>query len=137
MSDMNFDMQSGVVQQFNIGASVLRWPNLSYYIGSRYLKRVENGLGEKGSGMFTFAATYILDPRYTAVFSQQYDFDYGVNVLSGLTLIRRYHRINFALTYGVDESISQHSVVLSIWPEGLAELALGSRRYMDIGGSNY
>ncbi len=138
LSDMNFDMQSGVVQQFNIGVSALRWPNISYYIGSRYLRRVENGLGEKGSNAFTFAATYVLDPRYTAVFSQQYDFDYGVNVRSEITLIRRYHRINFALTYGVDESMDQHSVVFSIWPEGLIELALGTRRYMDIGRSmNY
>jgi hypothetical protein len=137
LSDMNFDMQSGVVQQCNIGVSVLRWPNLSYYVGSRYLKRVENGLGEKGSNMFNFAATYVLDPRYTAMFLQQYDFDYGVNVRSEVTLIRRYHRINFAMTYSVDESIREHSVVFSIWPEGLAELALGSRRYMDIRGSNY
>ena len=133
LSDMYFDMQSGVVQQFNVGLSVLRWPNISYYIGSRYLRRVENGFGEKGSNVFTFAATYVLDPRYTAVFSQQYDFDYGVNLRSEITLIRRYHRINFALTYGVDESIDQHSVVFSIWPEGLIELAWGTRRYTDIG----
>ena len=138
LSDMNFDMQSGVVQQFNIGVSAMRWPNISYYIGSRYLRRVENGLGEKGSNAFTFAATYVLDPRYTAVFSQQYDFDYGVNVRSEVTLIRRYHRINFALTYSVDESMDQHSAVFSIWPEGLIELALGTRRNMDIGRStNY
>jgi hypothetical protein len=138
LSDMNFDMQSGVVQQYNIGVSALRWPNISYYIGSRYLRRVENGLGEKGSNAFTFAATYVLDPRYTAVFSQQYDFDYGVNVRSEITLIRRYHRINFALTYSVDESMDQHSAVFSIWPEGLIELALGTRRHMDIGRStNY
>jgi lipopolysaccharide export system protein LptA len=138
LSDMNFDMQSGVVQQYNIGVSALRWPNISYYIGSRYLRRVQNGLGEKGSNAFTFAATYVLDPRYTAVFSQQYDFDYGVNVRSEITLIRRYHRINFALTYSVDESMDQHSAVFSIWPEGLIELALGTRRHMDIGRStNY
>ncbi len=133
LSDLNYDMQSGVVQQFNIGVSVLRWPNLSYYIGSRYLKRFENGLGQEGSNAFTFAATYVLDPRYTAVFSQQYDFDYGQNVRSEVTLVRKYHRVNFALTYGVDESMNDHSVVFSLWPEGLAELTLGSRRYMEVG----
>ncbi|MGB2807151.1 MAG: LPS assembly protein LptD, partial [Sedimentisphaerales bacterium] len=45
LSDLNYDIQSGVVQQLNVGFSRLRWPNLSYYIGSRYLKRIDNGLG--------------------------------------------------------------------------------------------
>ena len=135
LSDMNFDMQSGVVQQLNIGFSQLHWPNLSYYIGSRYLRRVRNNLGEKGSNAFTFAATYELDPRYTAVFSQQYDFDYGVNVRSDITLIRRYHRLFFAITYSVDESLDQHSVVFSLWPQGVPEMAIGPRRYMPTAGS--
>ena len=134
LSDMYFDMQSGVVQQFNIGFSHLRWPNLSYYIGSRYLRRVQI-LDEEGSNAFTFAATYMLDPRYTMVFSQQYDFDYGANILSDITLIRRYHRMYWALTYSADESLDTHAIVFSIWPEGVPEMAIGPRRYMGLGGS--
>jgi len=135
LSDMNFDMQSGVVQQFNIGVSVLRWPNLTYYIGSRYLKRLENRYGEKGSNAFILAGTYVLDPRYAIVFSQQNDFDYGVNVRSEISIVRHYHRVNLALTYSVDESMKDRSIVFSIWPEGLEELAFGSKRYMNIGSS--
>jgi len=135
LSDMNFDMQGGVVQQFNIGFSHLRWPNLSYYVGSRYLKYVDNGYGEKGSNAFVFAATYVLDPRYTVVLSQQFDFDYGTNIRSDITLVRRYHRICFGITYSADESLDEHSIIFSIWPEGVAELAIGPRRYMDLGGS--
>jgi hypothetical protein len=134
LSDMNYDMQSGVVQQFNVGFSRLRWPNLSYYIGSRYLKRIDNGLGEEGSNAFTFAASYVLDPRYTVVFSQQYDFDYGANIRSELTLIRRYHRLNYGITLRVDESMDRKAIVFSIWPEGLQELGIGQRRYMGQGG---
>lgn len=137
LSDMYFDMQSRVVQQFNVGVSVMRWPNLSYYIGSRYLRRVEveNGYEKKDSNAFTFAATYILDPRYTLVFSQQYDFGYGVNINNCLTLIRRYHRVCFALTYSVDESLDQQSFIFSLWPEGVQELVFGSRRYMKLADS--
>jgi hypothetical protein len=40
LSDMYYDIDSGVVQQFNIGYSRMVWPNMSYYIGSRYLRRV-------------------------------------------------------------------------------------------------
>jgi len=136
LADLNFDMQSGVVQQFDIGFSRRCWPNLSYYIGSRYLRRFENGLGQKGSNALTFAATYELDPRYTLVFSQQMDLDYGLNIRSDITVIRRYHRLYFALTYSADESLSQHAVVFSIWPQGVPEMAIGPSRYMALGTAN-
>jgi len=136
LSDLNYDMQSGVVQQFDIGFSRRRWPSLSYYIGSRYLRRLDNGLGEKGSNALTFAATYELDPRYTLVFSQQMDLDYGLNIRSDITVIRRYHRLYLALTYSADESLNQHAVVLSIWPQGVPEMAIGPSRYMALGTTN-
>jgi hypothetical protein len=134
LGDMNFDLQSGVVQQLNVGFSRLRWPNLSYYIGSRYLKRIDNGLGEEGSNAFTFAASYVLDPRYTVVFSQQYDFDYGANIRSEITLIRRYHRLYCGITFRVDESMDRKTIVFSVWPEGVTELGIGQERYMGQGG---
>ncbi len=135
LSDMNFDMQSGVVQQYNVGFSHLRWPNLQYYIGSRYLRRLDNGHGEKGSNAFTFAATYMLDPRYSLVFSQQLDFDYGAAVRSDITLIRRYHRLYWGLTYSADESLDRQSIALSLWPQGVSGLAFGETKYIGLGGS--
>ena len=135
LSDMNFDMQSGVVQQFNVGFSHLRWPNLQFYVGSRYLRRIDNSYGEHGSNAFTFAASYILDPRYTVVFSQQFDFDYGAVLRSDIALIRRYHRVCWGFTYSADESLDKQAIVFSIWPQGVEELAIGQRRYMGLGGS--
>ncbi|MHC4508315.1 MAG: LPS assembly protein LptD [Planctomycetota bacterium] len=134
VSDMNFDMQSGVVQQFNVGFSHLRWPNLQYYVGSRYLRRLDNGYGEEGSNAFTLAATYVLDPRYTLVFSQQLDFDYGAAVRSDITLIRRYHRLYWGLTYSADESLDRQSISLSLWPQGVSGLAFGETKYIGLGG---
>jgi len=135
LSDMNFDMQSGVVQQFNVGFSHMRWPNLQYYIGSRYLRRLDNGYGEYGSNAFTFAITYVLDPRYTVVYSQQVDFDYGQVVRSDMTLIRQYHRLYWGLTFSADESLDRQSVVFSLWPQGVPGLAIGERKYIGLGGS--
>jgi hypothetical protein len=135
LSDMNYDMQSGVVQQFNVGFSHMRWPNLQYYIGSRYLRRLDNGNGEYGSNALTFAITYILDPRYTLVYSQQHDFDYGAMIRSDLTLIRRYHRLYWGLTFSADESLDRQSIVFSLWPQGVPGVALGERRYVGLGGS--
>jgi len=141
LSDMNFDMQSGVVQQFNVGFSRMRWPNLSYYLGSRYLRRitvldpVTRGVLQRGSNAFVFAITYVLDPRYTVVFSQQIDFDYGATVASEITLIRRYHRMYWGLTLRTDESLDEQGIVFSIWPQGVPDLSVGPRRYMGLGGS--
>jgi hypothetical protein len=135
LSDMNFDMQSGVVQQYNVGFSHLRWPNLQYYVGSRYLRRLDNGYGEEGSNAFTFAATYMLDPRYTVVFSQQLDFDYGAAVRSDLTLIRKYHRLYWGLTYSADESLDRQSITFSLWPQGISGLAFGETSYIGLGGA--
>ncbi|MHC4726893.1 MAG: LPS-assembly protein LptD, partial [Planctomycetota bacterium] len=134
-SDMNFDLQSGVVQQYNVGFSHLRWPDLSYYLGSRYLRRLDNGFGEQGSNAFTFAATYVLDPRYTLVYSGQLDFDYGKTVRSDLTLIRQYHRIYCGLTYSADASLDRQAIVFSVWPQGVPQLSIGSSRYMGMSSS--
>jgi hypothetical protein len=123
------------VQQYNVGFSHLRWPNLEFYLGSRYLRRFDNGYGEKGSNAFTFATTYMLDPRYTLVFAQQLDFDYGATVQSDITLIRRYHRMYWGLTYSADHSLDRQAIVFSLWPQGVPELAIGKKKYMRLGGS--
>jgi hypothetical protein len=129
MSDMNFDLQGGVVQQFNIGLSKLCWPDLRFYVGSRYLRNVEvtaDGTTQKGSNDFTFAATYQIDPRYMLLFSQSYNFDYGKSVDNEIALIRRYHRVYYGLVYQADHSLGRDSITFSIWPQGIPEMGFGS-----------
>jgi len=137
LSDMYYDIDSGVVQQFNVGYSRMVWPNMSYYVGSRYLRRVfvnsvTENVHERGSNAFTFAITYIFDPRYTVTFAQQYDFDYGKGIRSEVTLIRRYHRMFCSFSYSADESLSDQMVTVSVWPQGVPEMAMGQRRYTGI-----
>jgi hypothetical protein len=132
LSDMDFDIKSKVAQQFDIGFSRMCWPNLSYYVGTRYLRRFNNGLGQKGSNMFTFAVTYEIDPRYTLAISQQTDFAYGKTVRSDISLIRRYHRVYWALTYSSDKSLKSDAVVFSIWPQGIPGFGFGKRNYTNL-----
>ena len=88
--------------------------------------------------MFTFAATYVLDPRYTVVVSNQIDFDYGAAVRNDITLMRRYRRIYMGLTFSADESLDKQSIVFSVWPQGVPEVAVGPRGYRGLGESaNY
>jgi hypothetical protein len=136
LADGYFGMQTGTLEQYDIGFSRLCWPNLSYYVGTRYLRNVVSDVGVQGSNALTFAATYVLDPRYTAAVVEQFDVENGVNIRTDLTLIRKYERINLALTFSVDESLDEQRVVLSLWPEGIPELALGLRRYMELGASD-
>jgi hypothetical protein len=132
LSNGYYDIHSGRVEQFDIGFSRTRMPDLSYYIGTRYLRDVKV-LDEHGSNAFVFAASYVLDSRYTIVFSQQYDFEYGANVESELTLIRRYHRMYWSISVSSDASLDRKSVMFNIWPEGVPQLA-GSRRYTGLSG---
>jgi hypothetical protein len=78
----------------------------------------------------------VLNARYTAVFAEQFDFDQGTNIRTDLTLIRKYHRMNLALTFSLDESRDERRVMLSLWPEGIPELAIGLRGYMGLGASD-
>jgi hypothetical protein len=141
LSDMNYDTRSGVVQQLNIGVARYVYPDISYYIGSRYLRpvivRVEaDDVNEEGSNSFVTAATIALNQRYSIAFSQEYNFDYGKSVKSDLTILRRYHRMLYGLTLSIDESLKRNSVVFSIWPQGVKELALGSRKYVGLLGQS-
>jgi hypothetical protein len=135
LSDINYDLYDNKVQQYDIGFSRMRWPNLSYYLGNRYLRYVDNGIEVKASNVLTFAATYILDPRYTLVYAAQYDLDDNAAVRNDITLIRKYHRLFWAITYSTDASLEQQSVTFSLWPQGVPDLAIGAGRYMQLGGS--
>ena len=140
LGDANYDIQSGVLQQLNAGVVRYVYPDLSYYVGSRYLRPVlvnvpaPDNISEKGSHSFVTALTYVLNPRYTATFSQEYNFDYGQNVRTELTILRHYHRMYYGLTMSVDESRDRNSIVFNVWPEGVKELALGSRKYVGLTG---
>jgi len=136
LGDSYIGMQTGKVEQTDIGFSRLCWPDLSFYVGNRYLRRFFFGDRERSSNALTFAITYILDPRYTLVFSDQYDYGAGMNIATEVTLIRKYHRMNLALTFSVDGPMAEERVILGLWPEGVPELALGLRRYMGIGASD-
>jgi hypothetical protein len=133
LSDAYYDTENGQIEQYNLGFTHTRYPDLSYYLGTRYLKNVEV-LDEKGSNSVIWAVTYMLDPRYTVIYAQQYDFDYGTNITSEVTILRKYHRAYCGLTFNVDESLDRRSIMFSIWPEGVKELAFGSRRYTSLSG---
>lgn len=140
LGEVNYDMDGGCVQQLNMGISRYIYPDISYYVGARYLRPViiedaTDGIYEEGSNSFVGAMTYRLTPRYTATFAQEYNFDFGRSVRSDLTIIRQYHRMFYALTFSADESLNRNAVLFSVWPQGVDELAVGSRRFTGLTGA--
>ena len=140
LSEVNFDMDDGEIQQLNMGVSRYVYPDISYYVGTRYLRPVivedvTDNIYEEGSNSFVGAVTYRLTPRYTMTFSQEYNFDFDKSVRSDLTLVRQYHRMFYALTLSADESLDRNAVMFSIWPQGVDELAVGSRQYTGLTGA--
>ncbi len=127
LSDLNYDVKDNAIEQFNIGLSRLIWPNISYYIGTRYMRSIEVN-GEKGSDALTFAATYKINPRYTLAFAEQYDFKRDGRTLTQVSLIRRYHRLCYGITYSVDETLDRRTIMFTIWPEGIGEMGSGKMR---------
>ncbi len=145
LSDMNYDMESGVVQQFDMGMSRYLFPDMSVYLGSRYLRPVivdvdENSDGisdiyEQGSHSVIGAITYQLAPRYWVTYSQEYNFDFGKGIRNDFALIRQYHRLFYSMEVSFDQSLDRSSVMFSVWPQGVKELTLGSRRYTGLIGA--
>lgn len=139
LSDMNYDTDAGVIQQFNAGVARYVYPDISYYVGSRYYRPVtidvpataENpdSVFEQGSNTMIGSITYALNNRYTLIVSEEYNFDYGNNVRTEFALLRRYHRLYCGLTLSIDESREENSIMFSIWPQGVKDLTFGDRRY--------
>lgn len=140
LSDLNYDIEDGVIQQLDVGVARYIHPDISYYLGSRYLRPVvvnmTSGSEEKGSHSFIASLTYAINERYTAMFAQEYNFEYGKNVNTELTVLRRYHRLYYGLTFKIDESRDETSVLFSLWPQGVREISMGGRKYAALSESN-
>lgn len=137
LSDLNYDIRSGVLQQLDLGFTRYVYPDISYYIGSRYLRSAlvsipSEGVYEQGSHSLVGSIAYNLNDRYIVTFSQEYNFDYARNVKSELALLRRYHRLYYGFTFGVDESMGSSWFTFSVWPQGVKGLAFGKRKYVSL-----
>ena len=137
LSDLNYDTESGIFQQVNVGMSRYVYPDISYYIGSRYLKPSivnipSDGVYEEGSQAVIGSIAYALNDRYTVSFSQEYNVDYAKNVKSELAILRRYHRLYYSLSFATDESLDRDSVMFSVWAQGVKELSFGKRKYISL-----
>jgi hypothetical protein len=112
----------------NVSLHVERSPRLSYFLGHRYI-------GETKSNLLGFGANYRLTDKYTLVLREQYDLQRSRTLDFTLTIIRKLPRWYAALTFDLDEAEQEEAISIAIWPEGIPEATLGSRRFTGVATS--
>ncbi|MCK5114360.1 MAG: hypothetical protein KAR11_06320 [Phycisphaerae bacterium] len=140
LADFNYDIQDGKIDLANIGMAVNRTPRLSYYFGFRYMSDLGTRLMANGdsinlnSGIVTAGVEYRINKKYSVSLYEQYDFLYhdGRNLGTRIGIIRSFPRWKVGLTMAYDQRYSgddEFTVMLSLWPEGIPEVKLGTGSY--------
>jgi len=126
--DANVDLNRGRTGTSNISFHVDRSPRLSYFFGHRYI-------GETSSNLLGFGANYKLTPKYSLAIREQYDLQRTRTLDFTITIIRKLPRWFVAITFDLDEAEQEEAVSLSLWPEGIPEATIGSRRFTGLATS--
>lgn len=119
MADIKWDLDEGHCDLWNVGFAIDRSPRLSYYVGLRYIDKLD-------SNTITFGAKYKINKKYTVSFFEQYDFrtNDGQNLGTRMTVVRRFPRWNVGLTLMFDQRYhgeDEFGAMLSIWHAGIPE----------------
>jgi len=122
LSETNYDLNDGKAAIYNVSVAVERTPRFSYLVGYRFIEKSD-------SDVLGFNLNYRLTEKHTLALREMFDLDEGQNLDFTVVLIRKFPRWFSALSFEVDESEDDFGVSLSIWPEGLPQAALGSRRF--------
>ena len=128
LSEVNYDTNDGEIDVFNLSVAVERTPRFSYLIGYRLL-------GETESELMGLDLNYRLSEKHTLAVREQFDLREGRTLDFTVALIRRFPRWFGALSFALDEAEDDFGVSLSVWPEGLPEATLGSRRFTGLATS--
>ena len=128
LSDCNWDMTDGNMDLFNISYAVERTPRFSYFVGYRKIHDTD-------SNLLGIGANYEINTKHTVAVREYFDLERGDTETFDITIIRRFPRWYAALTFGVDNIEDNVNVSVSVWPEGVPEAAIGSKRYTGLATS--
>ena len=123
LADGNFDLNTGRVRRWNLGLAVSRDPRLRYFAGVRSIMDLDSVIG-------TVGATYKINEKYTLSAFQQFDMDYDghESMASSITLMRKFPRWYVGATFVMDHRTDDIGIYLTLWPEGVPEVRIGSGR---------
>ncbi len=122
LSECNFDLNDADFDILNLSVAVERTPRLSYLVGYRFID-------EEESNLLGFEMNYRLSEKHTLAVRELFDLDRGDTLDFTIAVIRRFPRWFGAISFDLDNAEDDFGVSLSLWPEGLPQSALGSRRF--------
>ncbi len=122
LSETNYDLNDGTVDVLNVSLAVERTPRLSYLLGYRFIDETE-------SNLLGFDLNYRMTEKHTLALRELFDLDRGETLDFTIALVRKFPRWFGALSFELDQAEDDFGVSVSIWPEGLPQAALGSRRF--------
>ena len=128
ISEGNYDLNDREVDIFNLSLAVERPPRLAYLLGYRYI-------GESESNLLGFGANYQMTEKHTLALRELFDVDRGRTSEFTVGVIRRFPRWFAAVSFELDDAEDDFGVSMSVWPEGLPQAALGSRRFTGLGAT--
>lgn len=122
LTETNYDLNNGQIDILNVSVAVERTPRFSYLIGYRFIEKTE-------SNLLGFDMNYRLTEKHTFAARELFDLDQGQTLEFTIAIIRKFPRWYGALSFELDEARDDFGVSVSLWPEGLSQAALGSRRF--------
>lgn len=122
LNELNYDLNDGDLAVANVSVAVERTPRFSYLIGYRFIDYEE-------SNLLGFDLNYRMTEKHTIALRNAFDLDQGRNLDFTVALIRKHPRWFSAWSFEIDEAEDDFGVSFSLWPEGLEQAAIGSRRF--------
>ncbi|MCH8808082.1 MAG: LPS assembly protein LptD [Planctomycetes bacterium] len=120
--DFNFDLNDGQFDRHNVSLAVERLPRTAYVFGLRHASDIDMTL--VGGGF-----NYRLNEKHITTARAWYDIERGDLGEFSIAYVRRLPRWYFAVNFEYDNVDNDLSVTVSLWPEGIPEWAIGSRRF--------
>lgn len=120
--DNTIDLDHGRMATSNVSLAIDRTPRLAYFIGHRFI-------GETDSNLIGAGMNYRINNKYTLGIREQFDIERGKSAQFDVTLIRHMHKWYLAINLELDQIEDVDTISLAIWPEGVPQFAIGSRRY--------
>ena len=118
----HYDLNDNEVDILNVSVSVERTPRLSYLLGYRFID-------ESQSNLLGIDMNYRMNEKHTLAVREAFDLERGQTLKFTVAFIRKFPRWYGALSFQLDEAEDDFGVSLVVWPEGLPQAALGSRRF--------
>jgi len=128
LTESNYDLNDQHIDIYNVSLAVERAPRLSYLIGYRYIN-------ETDSNLLAFDMNYRMSEKHMLALREAFDLDEGRTMDFTVGLIRRFPRWYGAISFALDNAEDDFGVSVSVWPEGLPQAALGSRRFTGLARS--